>query len=72
MKIKRDLELFKMKKLSKQMTKNYKDVNEELTAMKAKCAILEEELAEHKLNEEETIHEINRDKEELKVINEEL
>lgn len=72
MKIKRDLELFKMKKLSKQMTKNYKDVNEELTAMKAKCANLEEELAEHKLNEEETLHEINRDKEELKVINEEL
>jgi len=40
--------------------------------MKVKCANLEEELQEHKLNEEETLHEINRDKEELKIINEEL
>jgi len=72
MKIKRDLELFKIKKASKQMKKNYNDINEELAAMKVKCANLEEELEEHILNEEENLHEINSDKEELKLINEEL
>lgn len=47
-------------------------MNEELAAMKVKCYNLEVELEDVKLNEAENLHDINMDKEEMKLINEEL
>lgn len=68
----KDEDLAKLKKKKKQIKEKYNDMNEELEAYKFKYAMLEEEIEVIKNLQDDNVHDLNEDKEELKKINEDL
>lgn len=62
----------KVKKKRNIIKDKFKDANEELEALKFRYSMLEDEIEILKNVEEDNLHEINQDKLELKIFNDEL
>jgi len=68
----KDEDIARVKKKKKQIKDKYININEELESYKFRYAMLEEEIEVLKNIQDDNIHDLNVDKDELKVINEDL